>query len=68
MPGHADGVEPGEAPGASAGRLAAFELIQQEAHIGHTVNELLRIWRDNLISDEVLHHIEEELDYQESHI
>ncbi len=30
--------------------------------------ELLRIWRDNLVSDEVLHHIEEELDYQESHI
>ena len=30
--------------------------------------ELLRIWRDNLVSDEVLHHIEEELDYQESHL
>jgi CPA1 family monovalent cation:H+ antiporter len=30
--------------------------------------ELLRIWRDNRISDDVLHHIEEELDYQESHV
>ena len=30
--------------------------------------ELPRIWRDNLVSDEVLQHIEEELDYQESHL
>ena len=30
--------------------------------------ELIRIWRDNQISDEVLHHIEEDLDYQESRI
>jgi monovalent cation/hydrogen antiporter len=28
--------------------------------------ELIRIWRDNQISDEVLHHMEESLDYQES--
>jgi monovalent cation/hydrogen antiporter len=28
--------------------------------------ELIRIWRDNQISDEVLHRIEESLDYQES--
>jgi CPA1 family monovalent cation:H+ antiporter len=28
--------------------------------------ELIRIWRENQISDEVLHHIEEALDYQES--
>jgi monovalent cation/hydrogen antiporter len=28
--------------------------------------ELIRIWRANQISDEVLHHIEESLDYQES--
>lgn len=30
--------------------------------------ELIRIWRANQISDDVLHHIEEDLDYQESHI
>lgn len=30
--------------------------------------ELIRVWRENLISDDVLHHIEEELDYQESHL
>jgi monovalent cation/hydrogen antiporter len=31
-------------------------------------NELIRLWRENLISDEVLHKIEEDLDYQESRI
>ncbi len=40
----------------------------RRAAIAAERGELLRIWRDNLISDEVLHHIEEELDYQESHI
>ncbi len=30
--------------------------------------ELIRVWRDNQISDEVLHRIEEDLDYQESRI
>ena len=30
--------------------------------------ELIRLWRENLISDEVLHKIEEDLDYQESRI
>ncbi len=30
--------------------------------------ELIRLWRENQISDEVLHHIEEALDYQESRI
>jgi len=30
--------------------------------------ELIRIWQDNQISDDVLHHIEEDLDYQESHL
>jgi len=31
-------------------------------------HELIRLWRENLISDEVLHKIEEDLDYQESRI
>jgi len=30
--------------------------------------ELIRIWQDEQISDDVLHHIEEDLDYQESHL
>jgi len=30
--------------------------------------ELIRLWRDNQISDDVLHYIEEDLDYQESRI
>ena len=31
-------------------------------------DELIRIWRAGEISDEVLHHIEEELDYEESRL
>lgn len=30
--------------------------------------ELIRLWRENQISDEVLHHMEKDLDYQESRI
>jgi CPA1 family monovalent cation:H+ antiporter len=30
--------------------------------------ELIRIWRENQINDEVLHHLEEDLDYQESRL
>jgi CPA1 family monovalent cation:H+ antiporter len=30
--------------------------------------ELIRLWRDNEISDEVMHHLEEILDYQEAHL
>ena len=30
--------------------------------------ELIRIWRENQISDDVLHEFEEELDYRESHL
>ncbi len=30
--------------------------------------ELIRIWRENQISDNVLHHLEEDLDYQESRL
>jgi CPA1 family monovalent cation:H+ antiporter len=49
-------------PGAAIARRLRRAAITAER------KELLRIWRDNLVSDEVLHHIEEELDYQESHI
>ena len=30
--------------------------------------ELIRIWRENQISDDVLHHLEEDFDYQESRL
>jgi len=44
---------------ASQLRRAALQAERQE---------LLRIWQDNQISDDVMHHIEEDLDYQESHL
>ena len=56
------GGAPAQGPRAGlAGRLrqAALQAERQE---------LLRIWRDNQISDDVLHYIEEDLDYQESHL
>jgi len=31
-------------------------------------DELIRLWQDGAISDEVLHHLEEELDYEESRL
>lgn len=40
-------------------RLAAIQAERQA---------LISIWRDNQISDDVLHHIEEDLDYRESHL
>lgn len=30
--------------------------------------ELIRLWRENEVSDEVMHHLEEILDYQEAHL
>jgi monovalent cation/hydrogen antiporter len=40
----------------------------REAAVRAERHELIRIWREDRISDEVLHHIEEDLDYQESRI
>ena len=40
-------------------RLAAVRAAREE---------LIRLWQDGSISDEVLHHIEEELDYEESRL
>jgi hypothetical protein len=37
------------------------------AAIGAERQELIRIWRENQISDDVLREFEEELDYKESH-
>lgn len=30
--------------------------------------EMIRMWHDNEISDEVMRHLEEVLDYQEAHL
>jgi CPA1 family monovalent cation:H+ antiporter len=40
----------------------------RDAAIKAERRELIRIWRENQISDDVLHHLEEDLDYQESRI
>lgn len=40
----------------------------RHAAIGAGRQELIRIWRENQISDDVLHEFEEELDYRESHL
>jgi CPA1 family monovalent cation:H+ antiporter len=40
----------------------------RNAAIGAERQELIRIWRDSQISDEVLHEFEEDLDYKESHL
>ncbi len=40
----------------------------RQAAIAAERQELIRIWRENQISDDILHHIEEDLDYQQSHI
>ncbi len=46
------------------------ELLSRlrQAAIKAERRELIRLWRDNEISDEVMHHLEEILDYQEAHI
>jgi Na+/H+ antiporter len=38
------------------------------AALGAERAELIRVWQSNHISDDVLHHLEEELDYQESRL
>jgi monovalent cation/hydrogen antiporter len=40
----------------------------RQAAVNAERQELIRIWRENQISDEVLHEFEEELDYKESHL
>jgi len=48
--------------GADAARRLRAAAVRAERQ------ELLRLWRENQISDEVLHHMEKDLDYQESRI
>jgi len=52
-------VLPREAEAARQLRLAAIQAERAE---------LIRVWESNQISDDVLHHFEEELDYQESRL
>ena len=46
------------------------ELVKRLRHaaIKAERRELIRLWRDNEIGDEVMHHLEEILDYQEAHL
>jgi hypothetical protein len=46
------------------------ELIKRLRHaaIQAERRELIRLWRENEISDEVMHHLEEILDYQQAHL
>ena len=50
---------PEEAEAARQLRIAAIRAERAE---------LIRVWQSNQISDDVLHHLEEELDYQESRL
>ena len=45
-----------------------FARRLRQAAIDTQRQELIRIWQDDQISDDVLHHIEEDLDYHESHL
>ncbi len=55
--------------GASAGARDAEQARRLRfAAIKAERAELIRVWQENHISDDVLHHLEEELDYQESRL
>ncbi len=58
--------EPGTTPHTTPNTGLASRL--RRAALQAERQELLRIWQDNQISDDVMHHIEEDLDYQESHL
>jgi CPA1 family monovalent cation:H+ antiporter len=47
---------------------AALVIRLRHAAILAERTELIRLWRDNEISDEVMHHLEEILDYQGAHL
>jgi CPA1 family monovalent cation:H+ antiporter len=49
---------------------ARAELLKRLRHaaIRAERRELIRLWRENEIGDEVMHHLEEILDYQEAHL
>lgn len=47
---------------------SALEQRLRRAAVQAERRELIRLWRENEIGDEVLHHLEEILDYQEAHL
>ena len=47
---------------------AELEVRLRRAAILAERKELIRLWRENKISDEVMHHIEEVLDYQQAEL
>jgi CPA1 family monovalent cation:H+ antiporter len=54
--------------GLEANPQAELAMRLRQAALRAERAELIRLWRDNEISDEVMHHLEEILDYQEAHI
>jgi CPA1 family monovalent cation:H+ antiporter len=56
--------------GAARGEVLATDPARhlRDAAIHAERRELIRIWRENQISDDVLHQLEEDLDYQESRL
>lgn len=60
--------EPATAPPPEGDSLAVLSGRLRRTAIRAQRQELIRLWQDNQISDDVLHHIEEDLDYHESHL
>jgi CPA1 family monovalent cation:H+ antiporter len=58
-----------DVPGREVARAAVDPAKQlRRVAIEAERRELIRVWRENQISDEVLHALEEDLDYQESRL
>jgi CPA1 family monovalent cation:H+ antiporter len=58
----------GDAHASTSAKHAELARRLRHAAINAERQELIRIWRGNQISDDVLHEFEEELDYKESHL
>jgi CPA1 family monovalent cation:H+ antiporter len=58
----------GDADAAVSEAQAEMARRLRHAAVDAERQELIRIWRDSQISDDVLHEFEEELDYRESHL
>jgi len=64
----ADRINLAAPQGAELTPRADLAMRLRHAAIKAERRELIRLWRSNEISDEVMHHLEEILDYQEAHI
>lgn len=64
----ADRMAPALAPTAELDRNIAHGRELRLAAVRAERGELIRLWREGRISDDVLHHLEEELDYEESRL